>query len=293
MGISIKELVTGRKVFFITPDTSLFPKNYLEDFFALGYECYFIEYDKRVPLKTKVEILLQVFNDVILFFNIDFNSNEINWYHFIRDIQTKYGDRARIGVLFTKRQRKEEKLMIQKMYNSDLGIQCGCSQLEYQKKQNFEIIERILAANQAQGRRKNIRAICSKSYTFSVEYNKEQYSGVLQDVSLSHFSFIMPRDQFNIPDYLKLSDFRFNLRGCVFASDAILIMSRPVDDGMLYVFAFASDSSAGLDQRITQLLIPNIYQLMNNNFGNLINQIYDRVELPKPEAADEEKSSLE
>lgn len=291
MSISIKELVTGRKVFFITPDTSLFPQSYLEDFFALGYECYFIEYDKRLPLRTKVDILLQVFNDVILFFNIDYNANEINWYQFIKDIQTRYGDRARVGVLYTKRQRKEEKLMLEKKYNFDLGILCGCSQLEYQKKQNFEIIERILAANQAQGRRKNIRAMCSKAYTFSVEYNKEIYSGVLQDVSLSHFSFVMPEEKFNVPAYIKLKDFRFNLKGCVFSSDAILIMSRTVDDGTLFVFAFASDSNTGLEQRITQLLIPNIYQLMNTNFGNLINQIYERVELPKTESSDEENQA--
>ena len=48
MGISVKEIVTGRKTFFITPDTSLIPESYLEDYFALGYECYFVENDKRV-----------------------------------------------------------------------------------------------------------------------------------------------------------------------------------------------------------------------------------------------------
>ena len=53
MGISVKELVTGRKTFFITPDTSLIPETYLEDYFALGYECYFVEYDKRVKLEKK------------------------------------------------------------------------------------------------------------------------------------------------------------------------------------------------------------------------------------------------
>ena len=43
MGITIKEIVTGRKTFFITPDMSLFPESFLEDYFALGYECYFVE----------------------------------------------------------------------------------------------------------------------------------------------------------------------------------------------------------------------------------------------------------
>jgi len=293
VSISIKELVTGRKVFFITPDTSLFPKSYLEDFFALGYECYFIEYDKRVALKTKVDILLSVFNDVILFFNIDYNPNEINWHQFISEIISKYGDRAMIGVLYTKRQRKEEKLQIEKRYLYDLGIRCGCCQLEYQKKQNFEIIERILAANQAQGRRKQIRAMCTKAYTFSVVYEGQQLSGVLQDVSLSHFSLVIPEDKLKLPSYIRLTDFRFNLKGCMFTSDAILIMSRPTPDGILYVFAFTNASNSGLDSRIKQLLIPNIYQLMNSNFTSLIKQIYTRIDETSGSSSHESSSSNE
>ena len=51
MGITIKEIVTGRKTFFITPDMSLFPESFLEDYFALGYECYFVENDKHTSLQ--------------------------------------------------------------------------------------------------------------------------------------------------------------------------------------------------------------------------------------------------
>ena len=35
MGITIKEIVTGRKTFFITPDMSLFPESFLEDCMAV------------------------------------------------------------------------------------------------------------------------------------------------------------------------------------------------------------------------------------------------------------------
>ena len=76
MGISIKEIVAGRKTFFITPDTSLIPEVFLEDYFALGYECYFIEYDKRISLKKKIDILISIFHDVIIFFNIDYENNK-------------------------------------------------------------------------------------------------------------------------------------------------------------------------------------------------------------------------
>ena len=53
MSASIKDIVVGRKTFFITPDTSLIPEDYLEEYFSLGYECYFINNDKILSLDKK------------------------------------------------------------------------------------------------------------------------------------------------------------------------------------------------------------------------------------------------
>lgn len=278
MGISIKEIVTGRKTFFITPDTSLIPESFLEDYFALGYECYFIENDKRISLQRKLDILISIFHDVIFFFNIDYNIPDLEWPIFIRRIIEQYENRACIGVVYTKRQTKDEKARLEYKYLYEIGLSCGCIQLEYQKKANFVIIERILAANQAQGRRKNIRALCTKSCTFSYNQMNTVYNGVLQDISLSHFSFVYPNGKLQVQLYEKISDFHFNIKGFMFRSDAVLIMERPVNGEVLYIFAFTTSTGAnGLDQRIKQLLIPNIYQLMNSNCKNLLDQIYNRV----------------
>lgn len=278
MGISIKEIVAGRKTFFITPDKSLFPENFLEEYFALGYECYFIEYDKQLSLEKKLDILISIFHDVIFFFNVDYSITDLVWPTFIRNIVDKYQNQACVGVMYTKRQTKEEKTKIEYKYLYEIGLSCGCVQLEYQKKQNFEIIEKILFANQAQGRRKNIRALCTKACTFSFNNNNSVSSGVLQDISLSHFSFVCPEGKLNIQLYEKISDFHFNIKGFLFRSDAVLIMERSIESDMLYVFAFVSSSGQnGLDTRIKQLLVPNIYQLMSSNCKNLLQQIYTRV----------------
>lgn len=279
MGISVKEIVTGRKTFFITPDTTLIPESYLEDYFALGYECYFVENDKRVKLEKKLDILISLFHDVIFFFNIDYSIQDLDWSVFIRNIIDSYSNSASIGVLFTKRQSKDEKTRLEQKYLYEMGLRCGCIQLEYQKKQNFEIIEKILYANQAQGRRKNIRALCTSACTFNVNYNGFQTTGVLQDVSLSHFSFVFPEGKLNIQLYEKISDFHFNIRGFMFRSDAVLIMERPVDGQILYVFGFVSSTGAnGLDSRIKQLLIPNVYKLMSSNCKAILDQIYNKVD---------------
>lgn len=279
MGISVKEIVTGRKTFFITPDTTLIPESYLEDYFALGYECYFVENDKRVKLEKKLDILISLFHDVIFFFNIDYSIQDLDWSVFIRNIIDSYSNKASIGVLFTKRQSKDEKTRLEQKYLYEMGLSCGCVQLEYQKKQNFEIIEKILYANQAQGRRKNIRALCTSACTFNCNYNGMQTTGVLQDVSLSHFSFVFPEGKLNVQLYEKISDFHFNIRGFMFRSDAVLIMERPIDGQVLYVFAFVSSTGAnGLDPRIKQLLIPNVYKLMASNCKTILDQIYNKVD---------------
>ena len=278
MGITIKEIVTGRKTFFITPDMSLFPESFLEDYFALGYECYFVENDKHTSLQKKLDILISIFHDVIFFFNIDSPVQNLDWPVFIKGLTESYNNQASIGVLYTKRQTKDEKTRLEYKYLFEMGLNCGCIQLEYQKKTNFGIIEKILFANQAQGRRKNIRALCTKACTFSFNYNGTPFSGILQDISLSHFSFVSPEGKLEVKLYEKISDFHFNIRGFLFRSDAVLIMQRPVEGESLYVFSFMSSSGTnGLDQRIKQLLIPNIYQLMSSNCKNLLDQIYTRV----------------
>lgn len=278
MGISIKEIITGRKTFFITPDTSLIQETFLEDYFALGYECYFIENDKRVKLEKKIDILISLFHDVIFFFNIDYNIPDLEWPVFIRNLVDSYHNETSIGILFTKRQTKDEKTRLEQKYLYELQVQCGCIQLEYQKKQNFDIIEKILFANQAQGRRKNIRALCTSACTFTFNREIDSVNGTLQDISLSHFSVVSPTDRFGIQMYEKINDVHFNIRGFIFRSDAVLIMQREVNGEMLYVFAFTSSTGAnGLDDRIRQLLIPNIYKLMASNCKNLLEQIYNKV----------------
>lgn len=280
MGISVKEIVTGRKTFFITPDTSLLPETYLEDYFALGYECYFVEYDKRIRIEKKVDVILSLFHDVLIFFNIDYNIPDLDWATYIKNLIESYSNRTSIGILYTKRQSKEERARLEHKFLYEMGVQCGCIQLEYQKKQNFELIEKILYANQAQGRRKNIRALCTNSCTFTCSHAGSSHTGVLQDISLSHFSIISPDNNFAVQLYEKISDFHFNIRGFMFRSDAVLIMERPLEYQSLMVFAFVTSTGAnGLDQRVNQLLIPNIYKLMSSNCSNLLNQLYRRLEL--------------
>ena len=294
MGISVSDIVMGRKTFFILPDTSLMPTSYLEDYFALGYECYYIENDKRVKFQKKVDVILSLFKDLILFFNVDFTIPDFEWSEYIQNLVIEHKIQDSVGILYTKRATKEDKARIEKKYLYELGVRCGCTQLEYQKKQNFELIAKLLFANQAQGRRKTIRALCSAACTYSVTYGSHQISaaGVLQDISLSHFTILSPGSGLEIKLYEKLKDIHFNIRGFLFRSDAVLVMERPINGDMLYVFAFInSNGTTGLEARTRSLLIPALYKLLSSNCTALLEQLYVKVDEEEitelPEADDE------
>lgn len=280
MGISVNEIVTGRKTFFILPDTSLMPESFLEDYFALGYECYYVAFDKRVNMEKKVKVITSLFKDLIIFFNIDYNLPNFDWEEYIYNYIQANDNAASVGILYTKRQTKLEKSVLERKFLYEMGIRCGCIQLEYQKSNNFELIGKILYANQAQGRRKTIRALCSSACTYTYTYGpyKDSVTGTLQDISLSHFTILVSGAGLEIKLYEKITDVHFNIRGFLFRSDAVLVMERPVNGDMLYVFAFVSTSGAnGLDERTRGLLIPSLYKLLSLNCNTVLDQMYEKL----------------
>ena len=279
MGISVNEIVTGRKTFFILPDTSLMPESYLEDYFALGYECYFIPFDKRYKMERKVKVITSLFKDLIMFFNIDYNLPNFDWDDYIYEYIHENNNADSVGVMYAKRQSKAEKALIERKYLYEMGIRCGCVQLEYQKTQNFELIGKILYANQAQGRRKTIRALCSSACTYTYTYGpyKDSITGTLQDISLSHFTVLVSGVGLEIKLYEKIPDIHFNIRGFLFRSDAVLVMERPVNGDMLYVFAFVNSTGQnGLESRTKGLLVPALYKLLSVNCNAILDQMYQK-----------------
>ena len=288
MGIPTKEIVTGRKVFFIAPDTTLMPRSYLEDFFALGYECYYIEYDKREGFEKKVKAIISLFEDVLLFFNIDYRVPGVDWEDLIRDVSIDNNKKSFVGIYYAKRQSNEEKTFIERRYKSLVGLNMGFIQLEYSKSKNIEILEEALWSNQAQGRRKTIRALCNSTCTYTCMYEGSRENGILQDISLSHFSIIIPPEKMPVKLYEKIKDFHFNIQGLLFTSDAVLMMERETPAGRLCVFAFLNSTGGnGLEQRIKLLLIPTLYKLLSANVNMVLEHEIEKLKTKEKEEKEE------
>lgn len=265
-----EHIIEGRKTFFICPDATLLPENYLEEYMARGYETYIIGDDRYCPLKAKVEVIIETFTDSILFFYIDMPVPGISWEKYIKELQEKYTGRILIGVLYAKRQSEEDKKKLEKYYLFDVGIQCGCISLEYQKAKNFALIDKVMYANQACGRRKNIRAICDTKSRVSFVTKHGQIKGSILDISLSHFSAIFEKT-LDVQLYEKIPKVLINVNGLHFISDAILVMQRMKNGVMLNVFVFSNSmGQQGVESDIQPRLLERIYQMTSDKAKSLM-----------------------
>ena len=278
MEVPVNEIVTGRKCFFILPDLSLMPESFVEDLFALGFECYYIGTDGRANIQKKIDSILNLFKDVILYINIDYEIDDLKWPEYIRELLKTKATRDQFGIMFAKRQSAVENQNIEQTYFKDLELQKGFIQLEYQRKFNFAIIARTLFNNQAQGRRKAIRAICSKACTYKFNYGEfnDSFFGSLQDLSLSHFTILVEDGPLPVKMYEKIHEIHFSLKGALFQSDAILVMERPVGETKkLYIFSFVTSTGAsGLDDRTKTIIVPVLHEMVSYNCIELLKSEY-------------------
>ena len=274
MSVKVRDFAAGRKAFFIAPDTTVFPQDNLLEYFLQGFECYFIENDKLCPMQDKINIIASTFPECVLIINIDAVIAGINWVEYISRLNQTFGNSITICVTFLKKQEKNFKNLVELTFKNKIGITGACIQLEYQKRINIGIIQNYLASIQLKGRRQNIRAFCTKAYTYSFNQAEFTYSGVIQDISLSHFSLALPLNSLDIRVGTVIPDFNFFLNGLIMRNPVTLIMVRVLNDCVLYVFAFSNlNGVPGLSDRFKDQLVENLLKLNNNYLKIAMNKI--------------------
>ncbi len=270
--------IEGRKTFFIVPDASLLPEAYLQDLLSSGYESYIIDDTTHYcPIDAKIRIIIESFPDSILFFFIDSQIEGIDWHRYIALLQQEFGGRILIGVLYRKRTETERR-ELERFYLMNVGIQCGCIALEYQKSKNFDLIMKVMYANQACGRRKNVRALCDKMSNANFDFGGTHFVGNVSDVSLSHFSFVLPGDRTwpDIPIYEKINNIFVTFNGMHFRTNALLALKREVNGTMLFIFMFLkSTGQNGLDPDIEPRVSEKIYMVVSNKVKSYLRELFD------------------
>ncbi len=291
------DLRLGVKTFFVVPDLSLFPEENLKSFFLKGYETYFLDDDPYCPLFAKISLLAESFPELILFFNIDRQIQGIDWPSFIGAMQRAYGNHVTIGVAFQKRSNPEETRKLERLYLFDIGIVGGCIPLEFQKSKNTALLQNVLMANQANGLRKQLRAICSDSHKISFQIAGETFRGTVRDISISHFSCVFPIAP-AIPLNTKVANIQMNLRGVLCNVDSMLCLKRMIDGNNVHVFIFlTAQGKNGLNpdqlERINLIVYNSITQTMASFLRTLFMNGRERVPTGKTFAGPAVESILE
>lgn len=140
----------GRKIFFINPPETL-KNEFLDHIFKNEFELYLLD-DKK-----NIEELLGLFQDAVVFINIDKGMTTIEWSDFIKKLQRKF--KKVVIAVFS----KSNSSSLQKTYLMDIGIKGGFVILEHNNWKTIEIINQVLEANEARGRRKNVRLDFNKN----------------------------------------------------------------------------------------------------------------------------------
>ena len=268
--------IIGRKVFFIGFDASMLPEHYLEDYLAHGYETYRIADDHICDIQFKPELIAQLYKGSIILFYIDSPLDGTTWMALISQLQKWHRNDVYIGVFFSRRSVSSEQQEIENYYAGKLNVPCGCTALGYQRAQNFIIIDKMLAANNANGRRKTVRAFCNSNSGVLFFCGKERFKAVLKDISLNHFSCIfetLPEDGLSLNQ--KFTDVQLLVNGSRFRANAMLVMQRDTPQGMLHVFMLLKpDGTTGLADEDYAKLCPQIYQMVTEPIKNKLREAY-------------------
>jgi hypothetical protein len=225
------------KIFFVAPDPAVVSEGFLETAFLLGYEAYTLADDLGGELRDRVDVLLDTFEELLLFFTIDRRGSFGDWVAYLTEFQKRYGHRARVGVLYTRPQATEDDTALKRLFLLEAGISGGCVALHPHSRRNHQTLLDVLAANQAGGRRKCLRMRCHSPNGVNFQTETGYLDAALVDLSISHFSARFEHDpEWDLGN--KLGRVQLRLGGRLLLVNALVGLKRTHEGRATYVFLF-------------------------------------------------------
>jgi len=219
----------GKKIFLLYPH-SVIRDEMLDWLIMAGYETYTVVSEKKA-LK-----LLEKFPGSIMFINIDEGLKEDEWEKYIRGVLEDPKTRdTRLGIMSYN---QDQKLM--KKYLMELVLPCGYIQLKLGFEESKNIIINALEANEAQGRRKCIRADCESDINAFMNFKDDLglRQGKILDISSTGIAARI-QTAADLPSNSLIKNVQLKLRGGILMSDMI-VMGHRMNDKTVHVMLFAS-----------------------------------------------------
>jgi len=222
----------GRKIFLLYPH-SVIRDEMLDWLIMAGYETYTVVNEKKA-----IKFLAK-FPGSIMFINIDDGLKESEWEAYIRGIldDPKTKD-TRLGIMSYN---QDKNLM--KKYLLEMALPCGYIQLKLGFEESKNIIIHALEANEAQGRRKCIRAECEDDINAIMNFKEDGVllQGKILDISSTGIAARI-LTHVSLPANSLVRSVQLKLRGGLLLSDMI-VMGQRMNDRSVYIMLFASKLS--------------------------------------------------
>jgi len=224
--------IFGKKIFLLYPH-SVIRDDMLDWLIMAGYETYTLTSEKKA-IK-----LMEKFPGSIMFINIDEGLKEDEWEKFIRSVLED--PKTKDTLLGIMSYNQDQKLM--KKYLMELVLPCGYVQLKLGFEESKNIIINALEANEAQGRRKYIRADCEGDINAIMNFKDDMglRQGKILDISSTGIAARIQTTT-DLPSNSLIKDVQLKLRGGLLMSDMV-VMGHRMNDKTVYVMLFASKLS--------------------------------------------------
>lgn len=241
----------GRKVFFLYPH-SVLNEDLMVEILSNEYEVYGIR-DHEAAAKVAA-----AHTGAILFVNIDEALRESQWETWIRRLIAQPDTAStRVGIM-TYNPDPE----LARKYLIEVGIPCGYIQLKLGLAEGKDIILRTLAANEARGRRRYVRARCSdpRKASFNVTVRGAHLTGQVLDISVAGMACRFDATV-KLRPHEALDDVQLRLRGTLCRLDANLANTAQAE-GDRFLLMFRTPLSDEVRAKIHRFIFLSLQEEM-------------------------------
>jgi len=239
-------VIRGRKVIFLYPHSVV----------ADGLIAAIAEREYEVHRVHNHEKLRRVLGrpeprNALLFVNIDDELAEPEWEKYIRGLRESPETRdVHIGILSY-----NEDAALAGKYLMQIGVQAGYIRLKLGLEESTRIILATLAATEARGQRKHVRADCNGilNVSLNAKHGERTWRGELRDLSVAGMACLFDTDPGLAPE-TRLGGIQLNLRGTLVMVDGTVKGSRQANSRKIYVVLFDEPLPAHVHERLIHFI---------------------------------------
>jgi len=271
-----QEVRKGVKSFFLNADASLSPDvRQLRALFLGGFEVYPLVAAAQIPVADQIDCLVGLFEDLIVFVNVDSDLPDGTWPALLRKLSGAYGARVRFGVVHHESD-ADRRALLEKTFLLEVQVQAGCIYIDETKTPDLPKLQRILVANDANGRRKAIRMACQGRLT----WGGAATVGRVREVSITNFLCTFPDGDPNLVESQTLGSVELDLGATTLTIAAVVLLKRSVGGSrtLEYVFGFLGSESVppGLPAAETEVVIELIQSYTTRKIRELIERAFQQ-----------------